>query len=73
MSSCRDPSRDVGNLQPGETLFRTEPVGTFPMNPYSWDELIALHRTRNTFRGAATTAYRLPPIAIARLGDPDGC
>jgi hypothetical protein len=49
----RDPSRDVGNLAPGEDLLRPAPVETFPMNPYSWDELMALHRTRNTFREPA--------------------
>jgi hypothetical protein len=67
MPRYRDPSRDVGNLMPGEMLFRPEPVETFPMNPYSWDELMALHRTRNTFRGAAPAAVRIAPYRTRSL------
>jgi hypothetical protein len=37
----RDPSRDVGNLEPGATLFRPEPVESFPFCPYSADQIIA--------------------------------
>jgi hypothetical protein len=49
----RDRNAQVGNLEPGATLFRPEPVETFPMNPYSADELIAIHRQRNGMRTAA--------------------
>jgi hypothetical protein len=49
----RDPSRDVGNLEPGATLFRPEPVESFPFCPYSADQIIAAHRLRN--------ASRVPP------------
>jgi hypothetical protein len=50
----RDPSRDVGNLAPGEELFRPEPVTEIPMNPWSADDLIAAHRQRNAMHTAAT-------------------
>jgi hypothetical protein len=49
----RDRNAIVGNLEPGATLFRPEPVETIPMNPWSADELIAAHRQRNAMRVAA--------------------
>jgi hypothetical protein len=66
----RDHNVQVGNLMPGEALFRPEPVETIPMNPYSWDELIAIHRMRNTFREAAPAAVRIAPFrhSIHRRG-----
>jgi hypothetical protein len=46
---------------PGQSLFAPA-VEVIPMNPYSWDELMALHRTRNTFREAAPAPFRSAPF-----------
>lgn len=57
----------VGNLPEGQALFPSAPPGEYPFNPYSWDELIALHRTRKTFREAAPTAVRIAPYRTRSL------
>jgi hypothetical protein len=62
----RDRNAQVGNLLPGQPLFAERIVATIPMNPWSWAELIALHRTRNSFRDAATP-FRSPPFKTRSL------
>jgi hypothetical protein len=51
----------VGNLPEGTTLFGERIVDTIPMQFYTWDEVVALHRTRNTFRDEASAAPRIAP------------
>jgi hypothetical protein len=63
----RDHNDVVGNLPEGATLFGPEPIDTFPMNPWSADELIAIHRTRNSFRDAAPAAFRSAPFRTRSL------
>jgi hypothetical protein len=57
----RDPSRDVGNLEPGATLFRPEPVEVIPMRIIG-DYQAELDRIRaHNF----AHAYAAPPFRSA--------
>lgn len=48
-----DPEKAKGNLPPGELReYRAPITETHPLNPYSWDEIIAAHRARNASRVA---------------------
>jgi hypothetical protein len=62
-----DHNAQVGNLPEGQALFSSASPGEYPFNPYSWDELIALHRTRNTFRDVAPAAVRIAPFRTRSL------
>jgi hypothetical protein len=56
-----DPAKSLGNLEPGEMLFRPAPVEVIPMTPYSADELIAAHRAHHRGRGSAPAPFRSAP------------
>jgi hypothetical protein len=58
-----DPEKDIGNLEPGETVFQSPDhiVEVIPATPHSWSEILEAHRAANrtgaASRPRATAAF----------------
>jgi hypothetical protein len=57
----RDRTGDLvnsGEVTPDELVeYRPPIIDTFPANPYTWDEIIALHRQRNASRWPLRSSF----------------